>query len=50
MDSVAGFVSYEHCLGNITKRMEENKMFVVTGSVESLHLFEKLDICRDLTF
>lgn len=50
MDSVAGMVSYAHCFAGVgTGQSTGQNMFCVTGSVESLHLFERIDISKDLT-
>jgi acyl-coenzyme A thioesterase 9 len=50
MDSIAGIVSYSHCHGGFTPGdAEANEMVCVTGSVELLQLFGKIDIAKDLT-
>ncbi len=49
MDSVAGMVTYEHCSSSYEHRLEDQEIVCVTGSVESLHLFEAVDVEKDLT-
>jgi acyl-coenzyme A thioesterase 9 len=50
MDSIAGIVSYSHCQGGFTPEdAKNNPMVCVTGSIELLHLFEKIDIAKDMT-
>ena len=48
MDSIAGIVSYSHCYGGFRPGTMTNPMICVTGSVESLHLFDKINIDKDL--
>ena len=48
MDSIAGIVSYSHCYGGYKPGAESNEMVCVTGSVEALHLFDRIDIAKDL--
>lgn len=50
MDSIAGIVSYSHCRGGFTPgASQHNQMACVTGSVQLLQLFDKIDIEKDLT-
>jgi acyl-coenzyme A thioesterase 9 len=48
MDSMAGIVSYSHCFAPLTSSISNRDMICVTGSVESLHLFDKINISEDL--
>jgi acyl-CoA hydrolase len=48
MDSIAGIVSYSHCYGGFRPGITTNPMICVTGSVESLHLFDKINVNEDL--
>lgn len=45
MDSVAGFVGYRHCFGSVS---EANPCTIVTGSVDSFHLFEKINATENI--
>lgn len=46
MDSIAGIVGYRHCFGSLTTW---NPFILVTGSVDSINLFEPIYIDRDIT-
>ena len=50
MDSIAGIVSYSHCFGGYKpgSESESNPMVCVTGSVESLYLFDTIEVGKDL--
>jgi acyl-CoA hydrolase len=48
MDSIAGIVSYTHCFADLSSSISQRDMICVTGAVEELHLFSKIDIAKDL--
>ena len=45
MDSIAGLVGYRHCFGPLS---EINPFVLVTGSVDSINLFEKITIDHNI--
>ena len=45
MDSIAGLVGYRHCFGSLS---EINPFVLVTGSVDSINLFEKITIDHNI--
>lgn len=46
MDSIAGIVGYRHCFGSVTN---ENPFVLVTGSVDSINLFQPIYIDKDIS-
>ncbi len=45
MDSIAGIVGYRHCFGSLS---ETNPFVLVTGSVDSINLFQPITIDEDI--
>lgn len=48
MDSIAGIVGYRHCYGSFDIN-KKNPFILVTGSVDSINLFEEIDTLHDIS-